>query len=782
MFGASLVAGAKKRPAVPALPTDASIDVAGHATGATTANEFTGFTNPVGSVSTSSSWTSPSVSLKYLFGDNWKNFIVKSTGEARDVEVTTWGRNVIVFLRLSDDGKAIFFHHNGESTNGTLEVGVVTGKAEGLGFRSGGDGTYTVFYTNSDLAGTVTGYSKTDTAGDTFTFGVSGWEVFAKFNGTEFWRSDPEIRWPMNRGKVACQGNNGYGFRDITVDWKTEATIYSNPATAYYDMRDFGFRSVSDTGSINVGTNAYELTVANPSRWAVGDKIIVSVGGESGAGARNTVGVGGTWPALHYADDATMEADTGQASGVRAYADDTGKVRQSKGDGTWYAWDANLYYLNYKAPRALLATVTGKSGSVLTLDTAASASTTNAGVYLNNYDNFDMFADGVGNSSLTPVGRYRFPPGLALDGGVGITLNLRSGSSLGSGVKIQGDGRDIETFIAPDGANSVTLVPYQADYVTIHGIWIRNNIGLNAYGLGWTTNGLGGFSYPQGIRLSISDYCQVLDSGAKDSFAAVTTSYAYQAAIYRCKSIITDPQQHYVVWQVAPADSSYVDVVDCEVDSNYMIAGAEFFRSDYCTFTRLTMRNAVFSANSSGGWLVDKLSITLEENSNYSELSNSQYNPVVDVNSNIGNQSGNPASTMNLGGTLRNFRIVIEGVLNADDLVPVVVSVNVDNPNVTIEGTEDNESDESPGAYIEHPGWQTGTNDFWGVGVRNSGTGTIVRNVRFNGDTASGKGNIHTEGGTLTASDYVADAAATGSYVTSDTGRQTNAEWEAAHP
>ncbi len=778
MFGATLVAGAKRRPAIPALPSDASIDVTGHATGSTTANEFTGFASPAGTVFTSTNWTSPSTSLKYLRASDYRYFVAMTTGEGRDVEVTTWGRNVLLLLRFDEPtGKGIFVHLNGDTNS--LSIGVVTGKVDGVGFRFEDGASYTSF-SGVPAPADIPGYSSTDTAGDTFTFGCSGWEVYAKFNGVEFWRSDPDIRVPMNRGKVALQGNGSAGFRDIVVDWQAESAVYSNPATAYYDMRDFGFRSVSDTGSINIGTDATKLTVANPSRWSVGDRIIIPVGYEAGAGAVNTVGVGSVWPALHYANDAAMEADTGQSSSTYAYADDTGKVRRSKGDGSWYAWDSALPYTNYKIPRALVAEVTAKSGSDLTLDTAASASVTNAPVYRDNSQFMSWLASA--NGSLYPIGRYRFPPGLAMDGGNGFTLRFRNGSSLATGPKMLGDGRDIETFFAPDGARGVTLAFSDVDYLTVQGVRVRNNAGPSKFGLSWTTSGVSGITYPHAFRPELCDYGQIIDCAAEDCFVTVGLSYCNYFAVHRPKAIVTEPQLRYLHWQLAPADSNHVDIVDYEVDSEWMIAGAEFFRSDYCNFIRGTLRNAVFSSNSSGGWLVDKLNMTLEEDANYSDESNSPLNPLVNINSNIGNTSGNPASTMNLGGTLRDFRIVVEGPLNASGLVPVIITVNEYNPNIIIEGTEDNESDESPGAYVEHPGWQTGANAFDGIGVRSSGVGTIVRRVRFNGDTHSSKGNIHTEGGSLTASDYVADKAATGSYVTSDTGRQTNADWIAAHP
>ena len=116
-----------------------------------------------------------------------------------------------LYVRLDSTGKAIYFLHNGETTNGYLEIGIVTGLNE----TSYPGGTYYPLYKNDNLVGTVSGYNKTDTTGATFTFGVSGFDIYARFNGVEFVRFK-EYR-QMNSGAIAIKANTGYGFRTITM-------------------------------------------------------------------------------------------------------------------------------------------------------------------------------------------------------------------------------------------------------------------------------------------------------------------------------------------------------------------------------------------------------------------------------------------------------------------------------------------------------------------------------------------------------------------------------------
>jgi len=90
------------------------------------------------------------------------------------------------------------------------------------------------------------------------------------------------------------------------------------------DIRDFGWRAVSPvTGSMSGSSTTPALN--SPADFRVGDQIIVEIGGEAGAGARNTIGVGGVTPVLNYANKAAMKADTSQPNPTYAYLGTTAR-------------------------------------------------------------------------------------------------------------------------------------------------------------------------------------------------------------------------------------------------------------------------------------------------------------------------------------------------------------------------------------------------------------------------------------------------------------------------
>lgn len=757
------------------IPDDVTLPVSSTPVGAVSANAYTGWTNPADTAADSTSWTSPSTSIRYLLPTNAAYSIATTADSWRDVEVTTWVRNGCVLLRYAG-GVAVYFIHFGDSTNGTLSVGVGSGYEEGglphdqqCPKRSAGIS----LYSNDNLVGTVPGYSKTDTAGDTFTFGCSGWECYAEFNGTQFWRGDPDIRIPMEAGKVALSSpGTSLGFRDTTVDWLPLATIYSIPAASIYDMRDFGFYAIETTGSITSGSS--DLTVASAAGYVVGDDIIVECGTEAGACARNTVGVGGLWPAAHYANDAAMDAAVPCTAGSYAYLDDTGKVRRCNVNGAnWYAWDSTLYYTNYKVPRALSATITAINGNVLTLDTAASATATNARVFRDSTPELSMFADGVGNSAFTPIGEYRFPARVVLQGE--IDLSLRSAVSLDTGVTVRGAGLNKAapefTFFAPDGSPGITLtMGYQADCVTTTGVYIRNNVGLAGFGLNWTASGLTGNGYPSGVKLELAECSQIVDSGALDSFAATITSYCTDCDLIGSYARITEPQQHYVGWQIQQADSSGGTITDGEVDSDYIISGFEIFRSDGTDIIGAVGRNAALASNSSGGgWLMDELDLTIEANSKAASQTWWSVNqPVVNINSNI--QPPNPA--MEEGGTIRNPTIV-NNYLNVSNELMTAIVVNVDNPNITIEGTYP--SCVSPVGLITYPA----ANGSVGMGINSDGQNTVITGIRLDGSNLNATwGDVRLQSGS-SITDSVADNVTGGG---TETDVITNSAYEALCP
>lgn len=211
------------------------------------------YTNPADTVAANTNWTT--ASTKYLSAPAQGNYVATFLPFNRDVEVTTWTRLGIVYLRLDSSGNAIYFSLSGNSTNGTLEIGIVTGE-NGTTYQSG---TYYAMYSNTDLVDTI-GYKKTATDGDTFTFGVSGFTIYAKYNGVQF-ASFQDYR-QMSAGQVGFKSVSGNGFRSITTTVLTPASLFSNYSANILDMRDFGLRSIQTTGSI---ASAGALTCGFPT-------------------------------------------------------------------------------------------------------------------------------------------------------------------------------------------------------------------------------------------------------------------------------------------------------------------------------------------------------------------------------------------------------------------------------------------------------------------------------------------------------------------------------------
>src|SRR5208282_2229083 len=115
-----------------------SIPVESQPTGTVAANAFAGFTNPTGRVFKTNYWGASGI--KYLKADDYKQYVVTTTINARDVEVTSWGAVITMFLRLSK-GRALYVTWNYEvSKDGQLEIGIVTDLSEGHEFRQ--NGTY----------------------------------------------------------------------------------------------------------------------------------------------------------------------------------------------------------------------------------------------------------------------------------------------------------------------------------------------------------------------------------------------------------------------------------------------------------------------------------------------------------------------------------------------------------------------------------------------------------------------------------------------------------------
>ncbi len=691
--------------------TDRIVTVSGLTLGAQSINGIlpAGFNNPACTVFQNTSWTP--LSTKYLRANSAAQYVVESTpdGSHRDVELTTWTRVGYVFVRLSS-GMAIYFYHSGDTSTGTLEIGIVTGLSE----ASYPGGTLYPLYVNTNLVGTVTGYNRTNTTGAFFTFGVNGFDVYAKFNGTEFCRFK-EYR-HMAAGTVALKAltDTNYGFRDITLHSAVDTPLYSDYASNQIDMRDWGMRSVQTTGTISASSTS--LVVASATNIQVGDFLIVEIGAEAGAGLRGTIGVGGVYPALHYANAAAMNADTGQANNTLAWTDDTGNTYQwLSGSSTWLAnasWDTigngwGGYYTAKAIPMSLQARVTAIVGTTITLDTAATVTATNATVYLDNqlYAN-DLLQDtrdtlvAITTAALT----LKIPAGSYCLGGT-----LRAGGH--DGWTIQGAGQGSTTLFSGKGLRGAGIFLNQCNSSTVKDLTISGNAGLNYYGFKFPTtlipiptstaatqydaaglirvvNNAGDTVNTQtsiaeyygsnGINLITTIGSVVQDVTCNNFFTNAVQLRGSNSFGYRITVNVNYEQQTYTQWQLEVSNSTNCGFTDVTINSVKLCPGLESFVATGTQFIRPTLNNCALSLNNVGGFLIDGLTITVQANSQSVMFTDTQ--GMVQISTNTGSDLVGP------GGTLRNPNTTIQGYVNASNDIPYGILIGPSNPNITISG------------------------------------------------------------------------------------------------
>lgn len=223
--------------------------------------------------------TTPS---KYLVSTVAGGVILQSLYCSRDQEVTSWVQSGIAYLRYAH-GNAIFFNHN-RNTN-TLSVGIVRGLVPGV-FGSGAKYT---FYINGNLSGTIPGYSTTgDTTGQTLTFGVNAYGLYAKFNGVQFLALTMGPWALMQQGAVALTSidNSVTGWRDVSVSHLPTAPLWGDPEQGVFDARDWGVRTTPHSALFTASITGATMAVTKASEGVVSPGMIVrSVAGSIGNAA-----------------------------------------------------------------------------------------------------------------------------------------------------------------------------------------------------------------------------------------------------------------------------------------------------------------------------------------------------------------------------------------------------------------------------------------------------------------------------------------------------------------
>jgi hypothetical protein len=699
-------------------PSTVSFPVQATSVGAVTANQFTGWTHGAGSIFTSGSW---GASTKYFIATSDANLSATSNATSRDHEVTFWASLGSVYLRVLDN-KALRFRTNINGGGGWTVAYV--------GIGSSGYESDTVI---TELgSGTPSGLNTSATASDLYVFGVSGFDVYVKWNGVEQWREKQLFAFKPGKVGLRTGADAGYGFRSCSVEFKASAALNSTPEFNILDVRDFGVKALATTGSMTAASTT--LTVASNPGFAIGDPIIVEIGGESGVGARGTRGVGGQWPALSYANAAARAADTSQVTNKLAAQLDTGVVYKWSGS----AWSvfATSGFFDLMLPRALIATITNISGTTFTLDTAATVSTTSANVYYNAAPTYAEILGAVyvnlGSymSDLTiewPAGNFAW--------GVATTALSFGGNRVRWNVR--GQGVVSTTIFSPKGTLSLDLNQEGwAGPSVCHDIEFTSNC-LASGGYQFRYNGTTDVPV-QGNLVNIgftscSDI-SVYDVRATDwNSTGVLLSYCSNSTANDIEITHATGHREYTAWALILSNSSDCSATNVTIDSDYFTAGFEQFQCTDCTFTNITGRNTFCAVNSSGDWRYIGINITLETGAaDASYLTwHSSFSPVVNINSNIDNQQGGDSETD--GGVFSNFHLVQQTGFRSG-VVFSMINVDGTGDYVTIQG----QFPDKPNTLglIELPAYSSGTAN--GIRDDSSTRNILIDGVRVIGTNSGG--------------------------------------------
>jgi hypothetical protein len=513
-------------------------------------------------------------------------------------------------------------------------------------------------------------------------------------------------------------------------------TIGANTITTTFDLVALGvFKSSKTTGSITGGSTS--LVVASATGFTIGDKIIVETGGEAGAGAIGTKGVGGTWPALSYADATAMNADTTQVDGKVCWLESTARVYYWNDAGNvWVQISSDLFYIYRVIPKALLATITNIVGTTITLNTAASVSSTGANVY------FDCTGK-IGPYTDILVGATRAPKVVYISTG---EYAFSAYSPLADGMKdivVEGDGSTATIFVSPNGCSNINMQVATTQRSIFRKFGFRGNHKLNSWARSrynetdWYDTYI---AFAQATRAQICSDVLFDDVRALDAEnQAIVYSVSVDSFIRNCSANFVAPIRVYVQWVYNAADSSNCGIIDCQVESDWAMPACEIFNGGSNYILRFTGRNSYLSVNSSTDFYVEGVDFTINEDSAYNyqvgvdgTLQNwTPFGTFINLNTNIANQQGRADPTAT--GTLLNSSVVIEGMMNGD--------VNGRNRPITVAPGYANVMIKD--CYIEAPAQQSGS---WSLeGIACDGDGMTVSGTRVVGFSVAGDNAIDAE-------------------------------------
>ncbi len=802
------------RSGVTPTPATANIPVASLANGSYAANNWTGFTTNATTVSTTSG-------RKYIqtTTSSASNTLAIGTADWRDEEVTfyfTFGRAIVRSTGQGGTGLQMSLGISG----GGLRISILSG----IDYTSPEAGTTSLIYAQSNPSGCITNWPTS--ADSAFTFGMRGFEAYLLIDGQPAYDTcqttamNPlgEIRFyeyraaVQNAGKVsvwAHSGSTGGGVgNQITATYYALTSLYSNVATNTFDIRDFGVRQISAvTGSMSA--NSCTLTLNSPRDFRVRDQIIVETGGESGAGAINTIGVGGSSPELHYATNAARDADTSQAVNTYAYIDTDGTTKYWNGS-IWTQEVSGMatYYSKWKAPVALIASVIAVDASpatTLTLQTfganaypgrnCSAVATTNANVWLDSRIGFyPVTTSSAENFSSAAYDQSTY---------TGMTFNIAAGTwymsegayvnanttNLRQNLTVQGAGVASTTIKNPAGvsAKQVNILGVN-NGVTIQDFLSIGNLS-NVGGTLWsyaTTNknfndrAKGG---PVNVHMEGGNNLNPTVQRIKciDVVRGCAVISGGNAQILNSEVVTTVGQYSYFQWMFALTNcSSSGQINGITATGAYLLKTAEVFGCDSGIITNVTGTNALISSNCSSSSVISNITSTITTNSFFDITSGWLDEPIININVNAG-------CGTTTGGTVSNFRLIQSGY--------VQTTTNSSLKGIQIQATASNwtVSGGYPGGggctsalagFNQAPNFDSTDTIYYGaMAVMSDGPSTTVTGIRSKG-TAIGSpghslhyGNISLNGANSVATNNVADVIHMGGSSPTTSGNQTNAAY-----
>jgi len=535
-----------------------------------------------------------------------------------------------------------------------------------------------------------------------------------------------------NGSASATTGSTFTSYDADTGDWAgtfNDETTYSNvivanTATTTYNLATLGlWKTSKTTGSMTAGRAT--LTVASAAGFTIGDKIIVATGGESGAGAWGTVGVGGTYPTLRYADTTARDADVSQALDTLCSVTSNGLVYQWNGSAWVSAFVADDLYFRQMLPKALVTTISNIEGTTFTLADNAVVNTTNATVYYDCEGRIDAYVKQSSGATFdkrmyVPTGEYAFSTTQFF------AFNMKD-------IYFEGDGKLLTVLLSPDGCQGICTSMLQSQRIIVRKIGFRGNHKMNSAGVAFG-DGTYSRSGTPAFGAALATDCLIDNCRSEDT---ISNDFGYGAlssdsVVRNCIARHVTPVRAYFVWAFNIADTTYGYMIDCQIDSDYMIAGMETFRSDNVMIIRYVGRNGAFAVNTSNNFYVDSPTVTYDTGAHYNwqpsvayTLQNwSPYQPMLNINSNIANQSGTGLDLAN-GGTVYNPQFRQSGfieVATSERNTGIVVAPAYSN--VMIKGGTVAVPDKVSGNSIEGAGCD--------------GDGMTVSGTRFIGFSGSG--------------------------------------------